>query len=99
MVPEWKLENILPELTTHAVEWIEESAESKKPFFLYFALTSPHYPVVPSSDFLLAKHRLELMVTLFIKRTGVSAKCSMRSKRPGSQTIRLSFLLAIMELR
>lgn len=51
MVPEWKLENILPELTTHAVEWIEESAQSKRPFFLYFALTSPHYPVVPSSDF------------------------------------------------
>ncbi|MCU0718578.1 MAG: arylsulfatase [Pirellula sp.] len=51
MVPDWKLENILPELTTHAVEWIEKSAKSKKPFFLYFALTSPHYPVVPSSDF------------------------------------------------
>jgi arylsulfatase A-like enzyme len=51
MVPEWKLENILPELTTHAVEWIEKTAENKKPFFLYFALTSPHYPVVPSSDF------------------------------------------------
>lgn len=51
MVPGWKLENILPDLTTHAVKWIEETAQSKKPFFLYFSLTSPHYPVVPSSDF------------------------------------------------
>lgn len=51
MVPGWKLENILPELTNHAVDWIEKKAIEKKPFFLYFALTSPHYPVVPSGDF------------------------------------------------
>lgn len=51
MVPDWELENILPELTTHAVQWVEEQATAKKPFFLYFALTSPHYPVVPSSEF------------------------------------------------
>lgn len=51
MVPGWKLEDILPGLTTHAVNWVEETAQTKKPFFLYFALTSPHYPVVPSADF------------------------------------------------
>jgi arylsulfatase A len=51
MVPGWKLENILPDLTTHAVHWIEGAAQRKKPFFLYFSLTSPHYPVVPSADF------------------------------------------------
>jgi arylsulfatase A len=50
-IPGWKLENILPELTRHAVQWIEKSAPSKKPFFLYLALTSPHYPVVPSPEF------------------------------------------------
>ena len=50
-VPGWKLENILPDLTSHAVQWIEETAPSKKPFFLYFALTSPHYPVVPAPEF------------------------------------------------
>jgi arylsulfatase A-like enzyme len=50
-VPGWKLEDILPELTKHAVGWIEEKASEKKPFFLYFALTSPHYPVVPSGEF------------------------------------------------
>jgi arylsulfatase A-like enzyme len=52
MVPNWKLENILPELTSHSVQWIEKSAQTKKPFFLYLALTSPHYPVVPSSEFI-----------------------------------------------
>jgi arylsulfatase A-like enzyme len=51
MVPGWKLEEILPELTRHAVKWIEDAAESRKPFFLYFALTSPHYPVVPAPEF------------------------------------------------
>ncbi len=51
MVPDWRLEDILPKLTDHAVQWIEETAQGKKPFFLYFALTSPHYPVVPAADF------------------------------------------------
>lgn len=50
-VPGWKLERILPELTSHAVRWIEERAKADKPFFLYFALTSPHYPVVPAHEF------------------------------------------------
>ncbi len=26
-------------------------SQTKKPFFLYFSLTSPHYPVVPAPDF------------------------------------------------
>jgi len=51
MAPGWKLVNILPELTRRAASWIEESAKSDKPFFLYFALTSPHYPVVPAPEF------------------------------------------------
>lgn len=50
-VPGWKLENILPELTRHAAQWVEEKAKSKRPFFLYFALTSPHFPVVPAAEF------------------------------------------------
>lgn len=52
MVPDWKLENILPELTRHAVRWVEDKATTQKPFFLYFSLTSPHYPVVPASEFI-----------------------------------------------
>jgi arylsulfatase A-like enzyme len=49
----WKMVDILPELTRRAVRYIEEKskASSRQPFFLYMALTSPHYPVVPSSEF------------------------------------------------
>lgn len=50
-VPGWKLENILPQLTDHAVRWIQERSQSSQPFFLYFSLTSPHYPIVPSPEF------------------------------------------------
>jgi arylsulfatase A-like enzyme len=39
------------ELTRRAVAWIEDTAKTKKPFFLYFPLTSPHYPVVPAPEF------------------------------------------------
>jgi len=52
MLPGWKLVNILPELTRHAVKWIEDAAKAKKPFFLYLALTSPHFPVVPAPEFI-----------------------------------------------
>jgi arylsulfatase A-like enzyme len=51
MLPGWKLVNILPELTRHAVKWIEDTAKTKKPFFLYVPLTSPHFPVVPAPEF------------------------------------------------
>ncbi len=51
MVPGWRLVNILPELTRHAVMWVEGAAKSGKPFFLYLPLTSPHSPVVPAPEF------------------------------------------------
>ncbi len=51
MLPGWKLVNILPELTMHAVKWVEDSAKGDKPFFLYFTLTSPHSPIVPAPEF------------------------------------------------
>jgi len=51
MVPGWKLVNILPEVTRRAVQWIEDSAKTGKPFFLYLPLTSPHYPIVPAPEF------------------------------------------------
>ncbi len=53
MVPGWKLVDIMPELTRRAVGYIEQSAKSNpdKPFFLYFPLTAPHYPVVPAPEF------------------------------------------------
>lgn len=47
----WNLTNILPELTIRAVRYIEGAAKSPQPFFLYFSLTAPHYPVVPAAEF------------------------------------------------
>ncbi len=43
--------DVLPELTREVVAYIDEkSAEAKsgKPFFLYFPMSSPHAPIVPS---------------------------------------------------
>ena len=53
MLPGWKLADILPELTRRAVKFIEQqpAARPGKPFLLYFALTAPHYPVVPAAEF------------------------------------------------
>lgn len=50
-VPDWKLENMIPEFTRRAVELIESRADAEDPFFLYFPLTSPHSPVVPNEEF------------------------------------------------
>jgi arylsulfatase A-like enzyme len=51
MAPNWHFDEILPELTRRAVQYIEERAKSDAPFFLYFAMTSPHEPVAPSKTF------------------------------------------------
>jgi arylsulfatase A len=51
MLEGWKLVDILPELNRQAVSFVESSAKSGQPFFLYYALTSPHYPVVPAKEF------------------------------------------------
>ena len=51
MLPGWDLVKILPTLTDHAVTYIEDAAKTKKPFFLYFALSSPHFPIVPTPEF------------------------------------------------
>ena len=51
IAPNWKFDEILPELTRRAVSHIHEQATGKQPFFLYFSLTSPHEPIVPSANF------------------------------------------------
>lgn len=51
MVPGWQFDQILPRLTQKAVEYIAGRAADKKPFFLYFPLTSPHEPIAPSAQF------------------------------------------------
>jgi arylsulfatase A len=47
----WNLTNILPELTLRAVRYVEDAVQTKRPFFLYFPLTAPHYPIVPTAEF------------------------------------------------
>ncbi len=53
MLPGWNWVNILPDCAARAVKYIEDAAKAQpaRPFFLYFALTSPHYPVVPDPEF------------------------------------------------
>ena len=51
MLPGWSLTNIMPELTRRAVRYIENAAQTTRPFFLYFPLTAPHYPIVPTAEF------------------------------------------------
>ncbi len=49
--PGWQMQKILPVITNRAVRYIHERAKQKSPFFLYFSMTSPHEPVVPSKNF------------------------------------------------
>ncbi|MBT5816584.1 MAG: arylsulfatase [Opitutales bacterium] len=51
MVPGWQFDQILPELTQRAVEYIHDQAQEEEPFFLYFPMTSPHTPIVPTEQF------------------------------------------------
>jgi arylsulfatase A-like enzyme len=51
MAPGWRFDEILPAITRRAVSHIHERANDGKPFFLYFAMTSPHEPVAPSKNF------------------------------------------------
>ena len=51
IAPGWKFGRILPEITERAVEYVQDQASEKEPFFLFFSMTSPHEPVVPSENF------------------------------------------------
>jgi len=51
MKPGWRLEGVLPELTRRAVKYVEEKSKADKPFFLYFAMNSPHTPIAPDDEF------------------------------------------------
>jgi arylsulfatase A len=51
MAPGWKFDKILPEITRRAVGYIHAEAKTEKPFFLYFAMTTPHVPIAPSKQF------------------------------------------------
>ena len=49
-VKDWNPYEVLPTLTEKTVEWIKEQSDNK-PFFLYFALPSPHAPIIPNDEF------------------------------------------------
>ena len=51
-LPGWKLEDILPTITDKACGFITNQAKAGKPFFLYFAMTSPHTPLAVSDEWL-----------------------------------------------
>ena len=51
MDKDYKIENVLPDLTEKAIEYIHERAKTKSPFFLYFPLNAPHGPIAPSEEF------------------------------------------------
>ena len=44
-------EAVLGELTARAVRYVRERGTAQTPFFLYFALASPHTPVLPTAAF------------------------------------------------
>lgn len=46
----WDFHAVMPTLTRKAVEWIGRQKKGD-PFFLYFAFTSPHAPIVPAAEF------------------------------------------------
>ena len=51
MAPDWEFDQILPAITRRAVDYIHDQATREEPFFLYFPMTSPHTPIVPSTRF------------------------------------------------
>jgi arylsulfatase A-like enzyme len=51
--PDFEVENVLPDLTKKAVEYIgarAADAREGKPFFLYLPFASPHTPIVPTRE-------------------------------------------------
>ena len=49
--PDLVMEECLDDLRKQAVAYLRRRAETDKPFFLYFALTAPHKPVLPQRRF------------------------------------------------
>ncbi|ETN94190.1 sulfatase family protein [Zhouia amylolytica] len=51
MAEGWELDKVMPTITEKAVDYIKEQSKTENPFFLYFALTAPHTPIAPASEF------------------------------------------------
>ena len=48
---DWDPYQVLPTLTRRGVEFIRSQKGKNQPFFLYFALPSPHAPIIPNKEF------------------------------------------------
>jgi arylsulfatase A-like enzyme len=50
---DFEAEEVMSTITTRAVAFLEAQAKARRrqPFFLYFPLTAPHTPIVPSREF------------------------------------------------
>jgi len=44
-------EQVLPDITKKTVDFINENANSDKPFFIYMPLPAPHTPILPTKQF------------------------------------------------
>ena len=51
IAPSFKHIDVLPRITEKATEWLGKQS-SEKPFFLYFPLSAPHTPWVPTEEFM-----------------------------------------------
>ena len=49
-IKNWNFYDVLPTLTQHGVDYISKQTRAQ-PFFLYFALPSPHAPIIPNKAF------------------------------------------------
>ncbi|MCU0797382.1 MAG: arylsulfatase [Akkermansiaceae bacterium] len=48
---DWDFYQVLPELTRKGVDYLRSRKNESQPFFLYFALPSPHAPIIPNDEF------------------------------------------------
>ncbi|MDA1263964.1 MAG: arylsulfatase [Planctomycetota bacterium] len=48
---DFRIENVLDDLTREAVAFIEDASKGEAPFFLYMPLTAPHKPTLPHDHF------------------------------------------------
>ena len=53
IVEEIEIQQVLPQMTTEVVDYINQKSEAAKagePFFLYYAMSAPHSPIAPTDD-------------------------------------------------
>ena len=51
MIPGWQYENLLPTLSSKAIEYVKTRTKEDRPFFLFYSLSAPHTPIAPSTKF------------------------------------------------